>query len=145
MTKHFQNEIERLKKKILCLAAMVEGALREAVKAATDQEVGLANRVIESDDTIDSLEIEVEEECLKILALHQPVAADLRYVVAVLKINNDLERIADLATNIAKRVNTLSTVNDTKIPFDMDAMLRCTVSMVMGSVDSLVRQDVQLA
>jgi len=145
MTKHFQNEIERLKKKILRLAAMVEEALLMSVKAATDREVNLATRVIESDDTIDSLEIEVEEECLKILALHQPVAADLRYVVAVLKINNDLERIADLATNIAKRVRTLSTVDDTKIPFDMDAMLRDTVSMVKRSVDSLVRKDTQLA
>ncbi len=95
MTKHFQNEIDKLKKKILHLAAMVEENLQFAVESITEFDIGLADKVINSDPAVDSLEVEVEEDCLKILALHQPVAADLRYIIAVLKINNDLERIAD--------------------------------------------------
>lgn len=145
MTRHFQNEIERLKKKILFLATMVEEALQNAVTAVNNTDDYLATQVINSDSDIDTLEIEVEEECLKILALHQPVAADLRYVVAVLKINNDLERIADLAVNIAKRAKERSVRKPAKAPFDLSAMLDAVVDMVRDSVDSLVRKDVSLA
>ena len=141
MTKHFENEIERLKKKILRLAAMVEEALQKAVKSITDQNIELAASVVQYDSVIDSLEIEVEEECLKILALHQPVAADLRYVIATLKINNDLERIADLAVNIAECTPTIAKAGSQKMPFDLFAMLDMTVKMVRDSVDSLVSND----
>jgi phosphate transport system protein len=141
MTKHFQNEIERLKKKILHLAALVEEALQQAVKSVADKRVELADRVIDSDPVIDALEIEVEEDCLKILALHQPVAADLRYVVAVLKINNDLERIADLAVNIAERARVLAARPSLEVPFDLTSMLEATLRMVRTSVDALVVQD----
>jgi len=108
VTKHFQHEIDRLKKKILHLAAMVEESLQMAVKAVTERNIELAARVIDGDPAIDAQEIEVEEDCLKILALHQPVAADLRYVVAALKINSDLESIGDQAVNIAERAQYLS-------------------------------------
>jgi phosphate transport system protein len=145
MTKHFQNEIERLKKKILRLAAMVEEALQKAVKAATERNLGLATEVIDSDSAIDSYEIEVEEDCLKILALHQPVAADLRYVVAVLKINSDLERIADLAVNIAERARELASWPGESAPFDLTSMLHAAMKMVRQSVDALVKQDVDMA
>ncbi|MEA3296327.1 MAG: phosphate signaling complex protein PhoU [candidate division Zixibacteria bacterium] len=145
MTKHFQNEIERLKKKILRLAAMVEEALQRAMKATTQQDIELADSVIGSDPTIDSYEIEVEEDCLKILALHQPVAADLRYVIAVLKINSDLERIADLAVNIAERARDLTTRPDSSPSFDLTSMLDTVMKMVRQSVDALVRQDVNMA
>ena len=130
MTKHFHFEIEKLKKKILYLAAIVEKSLHNAVKSITEGDLELAKQVIESDPNVDKLEVEVEEECLKILALHQPVAADLRYIIAVLKINNDLERIADLAVNIAER--TMVVVQHSKIPmkFDMIRMLEITVEMV---------------
>jgi len=142
MTKHFQNEIERLKKKVLILAAMVEEALRGAVKSITDDDTELADRIVKSDQDIDMLEVEVEEECLKILALHQPVAADLRYVIAVLKINNDLERIADMAVNIAKRMPSLSHHKDAIMPFDLTFMLDHVLSMVRESVSALVTNSV---
>ncbi|MEW5796705.1 MAG: phosphate signaling complex protein PhoU [Candidatus Zixiibacteriota bacterium] len=141
MTRHFQNEIERLKKRILHLAALVEESLQKAVRSVVDRDLALAQGVIAGDEVIDALEIEVEEDCLKILALHQPVAADLRYVVAVLKINNDLERIADLAVNIAERVQVLATATAFKAPFDLGPMLHDSLNMVRNSVDALVAHD----
>jgi phosphate transport system protein len=141
MTKHFQTEIDRLKKKILHLASLVEESLQMAVRAVTERDVELADRVVNGDPAIDSLEIEVEEDCLKILALHQPVAADLRYVVAVLKINSDLERIADLAVNIAERTRDQARNAHMAVAFDLTAMLDRTVMMVRKSVDALVGQD----
>lgn len=116
-----------------------------AVKSITKYDLHLADQVILADQKVDSLEVKVEEECLKILALHQPVAADLRYVIAVLKINNDLERIADLAVNIAERTKTVSRHPNIKIPFDLHEMLKITVAMVKASVDSLVTNDTVLA
>jgi phosphate transport system protein len=145
MTKHFQNEIEKVKKKILHLAAMVEENLQIAVKSITEYDISLADKVIKSDPDVDSLEVEVEEDCLKILALYQPVAADLRYIIAVLKINNDLERIADLAVNIAERTKAIARHSGVEIPFDLHEMLNITVEMVKDSVDSLVTKDTSKA
>lgn len=141
MTKHFENEIEKLKKKILRLAAMVEKSLQSAVKSITDGNLELAREIINSDENIDSFEVEVEEECLKILALHQPVAADLRYIIAVLKINNDLERIADLAVNIAQRTGEVVANPGLPVPFDLPDMLEITLGMVKDCVDALVMND----
>lgn len=145
MTKHFQNEIDKLKIKILHLAAMVEENLQIAVKSITEYNINLAKEVLKSEPNVDSLEVEVEEDCLKILALYQPVAADLRYIIAVLKINNDLERIADLAANIAKRTKTIARHSGVEIPFDLYEMLNITVEMVKASVDALVTNDTQKA
>lgn len=145
MTKHFQKEIERLKKRILHLAATVEEALQLSVQSVSEHRHELAHRVIDGDAAIDSLEIDVEEDCLKILALHQPVAADLRYVIAVLKINNDLERIGDLAVNIAERSLQLTQVGGVTVSYDLRPMLETTVKMVQKSVDALVSEDAGLA
>lgn len=145
MTKHFQNEIEKLKRKILYLAAMVEENLQTAVKSITTYDISLADKVIKSEPDVDSLEVEVEEDCLKILALYQPVAADLRYTIAVLKINNDLERIGDLAVNIAERTKTIARNSGVEIPFDLHEMLNITVEMVKVSVDALVTYDTHKA
>lgn len=145
MTRHFQNEIEKLKTKILHLAAMVEEALQSAVKAITERDLAMAESVINNDSSVDALEIEVEEDCLKILALHQPVAADLRYVVAAMKINNDLERIADLAVNIAERTSSIARRGTRAVPFDLFKMLDLTRSMVRNSVDALVSSDAEVA
>ena len=141
MTKRFIKEIDKLKKKILHLTAMVEENLQKAVKAVTEFDTQLAKEVIKYDVQIDSYEVEVEEECLKILALHQPVAVDLRYVIASLKINNDLERIGDLAVNIAKRTISLQKNESKQIPFDLSGMLELTVKMVKNSTDSLISND----
>lgn len=103
MAKHLQREIDSLKKKLLHLSTIVEEHVLSAVRSVEIKDEDMARHIIEEDVIIDKIEIEVEEECLKVLALHQPVAVDLRFIVAVFKINNDLERIGDLAVNIAER------------------------------------------
>jgi phosphate transport system protein len=145
MTKHFHNELEKLKKKILYLAARVEKNLQMAVKSFIDKDLTMADEVVNTDPDIDSLEVEVEEDCLKILALHQPVAADLRYIIAILKINNDLERIADYAVNIANRSKTITYNSGPLIPFDLQSMVEIAIKMVRDCVDSLVQNDAELA
>jgi len=145
MTKHFHKEIEKLKKKILHLSAMVEESLTLAVKAVTDRDPVLARQVIEVDNEIDNIEVDVEEECLKILALHQPVAIDLRFIIAALKINNDLERIGDLADNIAKRTTDLSQWDRRDVPYDLPTMLSRVVIMVKMCTDALIKMDTGLA
>ena len=97
------------------------------------------------DAEIDQREIEVEEECLKTLALHQPVAVDLRFVVATLKINSDLERIGDLAVNIARKAVTFAQQGPQEIPFDLAAMWEKTQSMLHDSIEALVNLNVSLA
>src|SRR5438876_12694 len=104
MPKHLERDLENLQKDLLALAASVEEAIHKAIRALQHRDVALAKEVIDGDNDIDQEENHVEEECLKVLALHQPVAVDLRRVSAVLLINTDLERIADHATNIAEDV-----------------------------------------
>lgn len=145
MTKHFLHQTEHLKKKILHLTALVEDNMRNAVRSVTELNRELAERVVEADVEIDAYEVEIEEDCLKTLALYQPVAIDLRFIVAVLKINNDLERIGDLATNIAHRTNSLYRHKDERVPFDMGRMLAKTMAMVQESADALVGSDVKIA
>src|SRR3972149_4381711 len=103
MSVHLQREIERLKRQLLSLCALAEEQVQSAVRALLERDPEMAERVEKRDVEIDHREVEVEEECLKTLALHQPVASDLRLIVAALKINNDLERIGDLAVNIARK------------------------------------------
>ena len=122
MTRHFQRELDQLKKKILSLGAMAEERVRMSLKAMTNRDSELAERIVNTDHEIDEAEMEIEEECLKILALHQPVAVDLRFLSAVIKINNDLERIGDEAVNIAERVQIISKREKLDIPFDFSLM-----------------------
>ena len=142
---HLQREIEGLKKRILRLGAEVEEAVTMAIKALKEGDVNLARKVIDYDVEIDRMEVETEEECLKILALHQPVAIDLRFVVAVLKINNDLERIADLAANMAKRAFHLGKEQRIEIPDLLLAMVEKAESMQVRSLDALVNLNPELA
>ena len=143
--KHILRQIELLKQKILNVGGLVEEAIANAISAMLNRDGKLAQRVINDDTAIDSMEVEVEEDCLKILALYQPVAADLRFVVAILKINNDLERIGDLARNIAKRVNYLSKSDPIELPFSLRDMTTKVQAMVRMSLDALVNGDVSLA
>jgi phosphate transport system protein len=108
MTKHFHRELEKIKKRILSLGAIVEDRVRMSIRAIETRDSRIAKKIIDGDWEIDEMEVEIEEECLKILALYQPVAVDLRFLATVIKINNDLERIADEAVNIAKGINYLS-------------------------------------
>jgi phosphate transport system protein len=142
---HLQIEIEKLKKKILALSTMVEECVQKAVKSIERRNSILALSVIENDLKIDLTEVDVEEECLKILALYQPVAIDLRFIVAVLKINNDLERIGDLAVNIAERAAFLATQPKLDIPFDFSGMAEKVQTMLRRSLDALVNMDSRLA
>ena len=116
MARHLQREIERLKKKILALGAIVEDNLRQAFAAIESRDADAARQVILADLIIDENEVEVEEECLKLLALYQPVAVDLRYIVAVIKINNELERIGDLGANVAERAAQLAQTEPIVVP-----------------------------
>lgn len=142
MSIHLQRQFDKLKKLILSLGAMVEEALESSLRAVQARDVALAEKVIAGDKKIDLMEIDVEEECLHTLALHQPVAFDLRYVVAVLKINNDLERIADLATNICEQAIFLAEHDvAADIPFDLQGMSVKAREMVKRSLDALVNVD----
>lgn len=134
-------EITRLKQHILFLGGRVEESLRQAVRAVVDRDAELARSVIDTDVEIDRLEVELEEECLKILALHQPVAIDLRFIVAVLKINNDLERVGDLATNIAEHALFLSEHPPIPFPFDFEGMAERVQEMLRTSLDALVNHS----
>ncbi len=145
MSKHFQREIDKLKKGILTLSAMAEESVQKAVSSLTKRDTRLANDVIENDFEINEKEVELEEDCMKILSLHQPVAIDLRFVGAVLKINNELERIGDLAVNIAERAVFLSKHEKVNIPMDFTGMTKEVQSMLKGSLDSLVNMDAKQA
>lgn len=145
MAKHLQREIEKLKKSILTLGALVENAVQQATFAIQDRDAELAQSVIDKDLVIDHEEVEVEEECLKILALYQPVATDLRFIISALKINNDLERIGDLAVNIAERAVFLAFRLQPDISFDFVGMAKKVQSMLKRSLDSLVNMDTHLA
>ncbi len=141
MTHHLHREIDRLKQKLLGLSAVVESSVELAVEAVKRRDERLAQRVIDQDERIDRSEVEVEEECLKILALHQPVAIDLRFIVAVLKINNDLERIGDLAVNIAERVPHLRVEGDAVARFDFSEMSAKVMTMLRESLAALINMD----
>jgi len=145
MTVHMIRELDRLKKMILALAAVVEETVQQSVQALRDGDVESARKVIAGDERVDRMEVELEEECLKILALHQPVATDLRFIVSVLKINNDLERMADLATNIAERVLDLDGPYRVDPPYDVEAMAQATETMIDLSLEALIKQQRQVA
>jgi phosphate transport system protein len=147
MSMHFVRELERLKDRMLELCALVEKHLAMAMQALDEWDGALAREVMDFDIKIDEMEVEIEEECLKALALYQPVARDLRLVVATLKINSDLERIGDLTVNIAER--TLFMLQAPCRPplqsFDFSGMAAKACAMLRMSVDALVALDVDMA
>jgi phosphate transport system protein len=145
VTKHLEREIERLKRNLLAESALVEESVQKSVKAVKERDGRLARQVIDGDLEIDLMEVDIEEDCQKALALHQPVASDLRFIIAVLKINNDLERIGDLAVNIAERAEYLATLEPADIPFDFPGMAGKAQTMLRNSLDALVNLDADLA
>ena len=145
MSVHFQREIDHLKKQILSVGAVVEERIAGAITAVLKHDGELAQQIVEGDDEINRMEIDVEEECLKILALHQPVAVDLRFVIAVLKINQDLERMADLASNIGRRAEYLADMPKIDIPAELENMSKHTQEMVKNCLDALVESNVATA
>lgn len=145
MVKHFQKELEKVKKTILSLGALVEDRVHVAVEVIDSLDTVKAQNLIKSDYEIDEVEVEIEEDCLKILALHQPVAVDLRFLIAVIKINNDLERIGDEAVNIAQRVETIAKKTNRTFHFDYSTMGQKAQDMLRMSLDALVNMDSDIA
>jgi phosphate transport system protein len=138
ITLHLHREIEGLKKQVIIEATMIEENLRDAIRALLERDLEAAKDIIKRDDVIDQMEVEIEEECLKIFALYQPVAIDLRYIVAFMKLNNDLERIGDLATNIAGRAASLAVKDHVQIPAHIPMISEQVQKMLKLSLDALV-------
>jgi phosphate transport system protein len=145
MQKHLQKDIDSLKNKIITMGSAIEDRVYKASLSIINKDLRLAEEVIQADEEIDKMEVDIEEHCLKILALYQPVAIDLRFIIAVLKINNELERVSDIAVNIAERGKYLIKHKEYEIPYDINAMATKVESMVTRSIDALVHMDVQLA
>lgn len=143
MKEHFIQAIENLKQMVAEMAAKVERTLQLSVDAVAEHDDVKARQVIDGDNAIDRQEIKIEEECLKILALYQPVAGDLRTVITILKVNNEIERVGDLAVNIAERALDIAGFHEEKIEkFEFDDMVTMARDMLKKSLDSMVYRDV---
>ena len=145
MTLHLYRDLEALRQHLLRLGAMVERMIEEATAAFLQRDVDLARRVVSGDREVDQAEVRLEEECLKVLALHQPVAGDLRFVVTVLKVNNDLERMADAATSIAARVLQMCELPPFALPAEFPHMANMARGMTHKALECLTREDAGLA
>ena len=145
MERHFDEELKLLKNKLLEMAGAVETAIYQSVKSLVNREEKLAGDVIQNDRKINDLELEVEDLCLKLLALHQPMAADLRFIAAAMKINNDLERMGDQAVNIAEQAQDLLTKPPLKPLVDIPRMAELAQKMVKDSIDAFVNSDAATA
>jgi len=141
MPKHLEHDLQDLHRDILALAGSVQEAISSAIRALQERDVNLTRQVIAGDDAIDQQEIRIEEECLKILALHQPVAIDLRRILAVLTINTDLERMADLAVDMARRVLRLAELPPVPVPEKLQRMTDLTIGMVQRSIEAFIKLD----
>jgi phosphate transport system protein len=142
---HFQEELEQLKTRLLEMGGLAEDRVRSAVDALVDRDSTLVERVIAGDTPINQLHIEIDSRCFKMLALHQPMAVDLRAIVSAVKINTDLERVGDLAINIAEAVRRYMRHPPVKELIDIPRMADLAQAMLRDSLDSYVRRDVELA
>jgi phosphate transport system protein len=145
MAKHLQRDLDDLQRDLISLAGLAEAAVFKAIRALQERNVHLAREVIAGDRQIDQEENHLDEECLKLLALHQPVAGDLRRIIAAMMINIDLERIGDLAEEIAERAIHLANAPPLPVPDKLQHMTDLTTMMVRQSLDSFVNTDTHLA
>jgi phosphate transport system protein len=145
MSLHLKQDLDVARVSLLKLSGMVEDMIALAVKSLMLRQGILASDVVRRDSEIDRAEVRIEEDCLKMLALHQPVAADLRRVTTMMKVNNDLERMADLACNIAQRADSLCTHPEFPIPNGINEMATMVTRMVRASLDAFVRNDSAMA
>ena len=141
MSKHLHADLQKLERSLLALGDRIEENVRRAIQSFSAQRIDTAEEVIHGDQEIDRQEVALEEECLKVLALHQPVAGDLRFVTACMKITNDLERIGDLAVNIAKRVRALTKERADTPPPELSEMTDLTAIMLRSALDAFIRVD----
>jgi phosphate transport system protein len=142
---HFQKELEELKENLLKMAAMVEEAIRDAIQSLVKRDSKLAQRTFEFEDRINTMEIAIDEMCLKLLALRQPMAVDLRFITSAMKIITDLERMGDQAVNIAERAISLNQEPQLKPYIDLPRMAEIAESMVKDVLDAFVNHDSRLA
>ena len=146
MSLHLQRDLDALKKEILILGSMVESAINNSILALNNRDSEMAKKVVAEEAAIDDKEVFIEEECLKILALHQPVAVDLRFIVVSLKVNNDLERMGDFAVNVAQRAIFLCEHEALPVFLEFVDVLPAVVrTMVRDALDALVKMDIDLA
>jgi phosphate transport system protein len=145
METHFQRELEELKENLLRMATLIEGAINNAVQSLVKRDSDLAQKSFEGEDRINKFEIAIEDMCLKLLALRQPMAADLRFITSAMKIITDLERIGDQAVNIAERAISLNQEPQLKPYIDIPRMAEIAQSMVKDVLDAFVNRDSKLA
>jgi phosphate transport system protein len=142
---HFDRELNELKENLIYEGGLVEKAIREAIMSLVERNSDLAQKVIATDDVINDKEVKIDEFCLRLLALRQPAARDLRFITIAIKINYDLERIGDMAVNISERVLELNEEPQLKPYIDLPRMATIVQQMVRESLDAFVRGDVGLA
>ena len=145
MPRHFDEELDQVKEKVLRLGSIVEVMVENAVSSLVDRDSRLANDTIASDQRADLLEVEIDEACIRVLALHQPAASDLRFITTAMKVSTDLERMADQAVNISQRAIELNEEPQLKPYIDIPIMSQLSQTMLRNSLDAFVRKDVGLA
>jgi phosphate transport system protein len=142
---HFQEELEQLKARLLEMGGLAEDRLRLSVRSLVDRDLGAVDKVLVGDAAINQLHIEIDDRCFKLLALHQPMAVDLRSIVAAVKINTDLERVGDLAVNIAEAARRYLQHAPVKELIDLPRMAVIAQDMLRSALDAFVRRDIRLA
>jgi len=145
MQRHFDEELKTLKEKILRMGALVEEQIRNSIKALVDRNSDLARQVITNDHRVNSMDVEIDEDCLRLIALHQPMAKDLRFLTTAMKISTELERMSDLAENIAERAIELNAEPQLKPYIDIPRMAEHAQRMVKEALDAFVNHDAELA
>ena len=145
MERHLDVELNDLKNKLLLMGGSVESQLQDVLQALTERNSDLAIRVVENDLPVNKLDVEIDEDCLRLLALHQPAAGDLRFITTTMKISAELERMSDLAENIAERAIELNKEPQLKPYIDIPRMAELTIQMVKECLDAFVNRDAELA
>jgi phosphate transport system protein len=143
--KRYEEELTKLREEILYMGGLVEDQIQKAVKSLVDRDSDLCNIIIERDHEVNRLDVNIDEQCIKLLALHQPAGRDLRFITTGLKITTDLERIGDMAVNICERALELNQEPQLKPYIDIPRMARISQRMIRESLDAFVREDTELA
>ena len=145
MQRHFDEELATLKEKILQMGAMVEEQISNSIKALVERDSDLARHVIENDHRVNAMDVQIDEDCLRLIALHQPMAGDLRFLTTAMKISTELERMSDLAENISERSIELNEESQLKPYIDIPRMAQEALRMVKESLDAFVNRNSELA
>lgn len=145
MYQYLEEELDQLKARIIKMGSLVEEQIALALKGLFEGDVSVASKVEEGDEQVDKFDLKIDKHCQRIFALTQPVAVDLRLIMTALKINNDLERMGDIAVNIARRIEPLKDHTDILLEFKADEMAAAVQKIVKGSIDSFVNIDADLA